>query len=679
MPPLEKQANTLIHETSPYLLQHAYNPVNWFAWNDESLQKAKDEKKLMLISIGYSACHWCHVMEHESFEDESVAKIMNENFICIKVDREERPDVDQVYMQAVQLMTGQGGWPLNCFALPDTRPIYGATYFPKQQWINVLLQLSEMWKKNPEQLQQYAKELTEGLKNSDLVTRDNFRDSNIYTKENIDVMYNNWSASFDKTEGGPNRAPKFPMPNNYEFLLRYSYHTENKECLRHVLLTLDKMAYGGIYDHLGGGFARYSTDKTWKVPHFEKMLYDNAQLVSLYSQAYQLTKKELYKNIVYETLDFIGRELTAPGGGFYSALDADSEGEEGKYYVWKKEELENLLGVNSKLFFEMYNINDYGYWEHNNYILIRKENDETIARNNNLTPEQFKNLIHDSKKVLIRERNQRTRPGLDDKILTSWNGLMIKAYADAYNVFGDIKFLDQALNQANFIFEKLSREDGGLYHSYKAGKATINGFLEDYCFTIEACIALYQSTFNENWLMKADRLMNYTIKHFQDDLSGMFYFTSVLDSPLITRKTETEDNVIPSSNSSVAKSLFILGHYFENNTCLTLSKKMTGSVKDFISKYPSAFSNWGILLMNQHYPFYEIVITGEHAEKKRKDLNQHFIPNKVLAGSAKKSEMMLFQNRTPQADKTLIYVCVDNHCLLPTENIQDVVSQIKYH
>src|SRR6185436_11494722 len=288
------------------------------------------------------------------------------------------------------------------------------------------------------------------LKNSDLVTRDNFRDSNIYTKENIDVMYNNWSASFDKTEGGPNRAPKFPMPNNYEFLLRYSYHTENKECLRHFLLTLDKMAYGGIYDHLGGGFARYSTDKTWKVPHFEKMLYDNAQLVSLYSQAYQLTKKELYKNIVYETLDFIGRELTAPGGGFYSALDADSEGEEGKYYVWKKEELENLLGVNSKLFFEMYNINDYGYWEHNNYILIRKENDETIARNNNLTPEQFKNLIHDSKKVLIRERNQRTRPGLDDKILTSWNGLMIKAYADAYNVFGDIKFLDQALNQANF-------------------------------------------------------------------------------------------------------------------------------------------------------------------------------------------------------------------------------------
>src|SRR6185436_690758 len=267
MPPLEKQANTLIHETSPYLLQHAYNPVNWFAWNDESLQKAKDEKKLMLISIGYSACHWCHVMEHESFEDESVAKIMNENFICIKVDREERPDVDQVYMQAVQLMTGQGGWPLNCFALPDTRPIYGATYFPKQQWINVLLQLSEMWKKNPEQLQQYAKELTEGLKNSDLVTRDNFRDSNIYTKENIDVMYNNWSASLDKTEGGPNRAPKFPMPNNYEFLLRYSYHTENKECLRHVLLTLDKMAYGGIYDHLGGGFARYSTDKTWKVPH----------------------------------------------------------------------------------------------------------------------------------------------------------------------------------------------------------------------------------------------------------------------------------------------------------------------------------------------------------------------------------------------------------------------------
>ncbi|MEP7170439.1 MAG: DUF255 domain-containing protein, partial [Bacteroidota bacterium] len=310
--------NTLIHETSPYLLQHAHNPVNWYAWNDASLQKAKDENKLMIISIGYSACHWCHVMEHESFENDSVAKIMNENFICIKVDREERPDIDQVYMHAVQLMTGQGGWPLNCFTVPDGRPIYGGTYFARQQWINVLNQLSEMWKKDPQRLEGYAKELTEGIKTADLVKEDSIPE-NDYTKQDIDTLYKNWSPSFDKTEGGPNRPPKFPIPNNYEFLLRYYYHTENKECLDHVLLTLDKMAYGGIYDHIGGGFARYSTDKIWKVPHFEKMLYDNAQLVTIYSQAYQLTKKELYKNIVYETLDFINRELTSPEGGFYSA------------------------------------------------------------------------------------------------------------------------------------------------------------------------------------------------------------------------------------------------------------------------------------------------------------------------------------------------------------------------
>ena len=676
MSPNEKYTNALINETSPYLLQHAHNPVDWYAWNDASLQKAKDENKLMLISIGYSACHWCHVMEHESFENDSVAKIMNDHFICIKVDREERPDIDQVYMHAVQMMTGQGGWPLNCFTLPDALPFFGGIYFPRQQWINVLTQLSEMWKNDPQRLQQYAKELTEGIKNADFVKADSIPGDSFYTKEDIDIMYKNWSASFDKTEGGPNRAPKFPMPNNYEFLLRYYYHTESKECLDHVLLTLDKMAYGGIYDHIGGGFARYSTDKTWKVPHFEKMLYDNAQLVTLYSQAYQLTKKELYKNIVYETLAFITHELTAPGGGFYSALDADSEGEEGKYYVWKKEELEKLLGDKSKLFFETYNINDYGYWEHNNYILIRKEKDEAIIKKNNLTIEQFNNTINECKKILLHERNKRIRPGLDDKILASWNGLMIKAYADAYHVFDEKKFLDAAANHANFIFQKLSKEDGGLYHNYKTGKATINGFLEDYCLMIEATIALYQYTFNETWLMKADQLMQYAIRHFQNKSSGMFYFTSDSDSALITRKTETEDNVIPASGSSIAKSLFILGHYFENDEYISLSKKMTGSVQDLISKYPSAFSNWGILLMNQLYPFYEIAIAGKKEEEKRKEINQHFIPNKILAGSMQQSEMPLLRNRFVE-NKTLIYVCADRHCLLPLENTGAALKQIK--
>jgi uncharacterized protein len=672
----EKHTNALIHETSPYLLQHAHNPVNWYAWNEASLQKAKEENKLMLISIGYSACHWCHVMEHECFEDDSVAKIMNENFICIKVDREERPDIDQVYMHAVQLMTGQGGWPLNCFTIPGGNPIFGGTYFPRQQWMSILTQLFEMWKKEPQRLEGYAKELTEGIKKADLIKTDAIREDAFYTKQDIDTMYKNWSAAFDKVEGGPNRAPKFPMPNNYTFLLRYYYHTENKECLDHVLLTLDKMAYGGIYDHVGGGFARYSTDKIWKVPHFEKMLYDNAQLVTLYSQAYQLTKKELYKKVVYETLDFISRELTAPGGGFYSALDADSEGEEGKYYVWKKEELEKLPGDKSKLFFETYNINDYGLWEHNNYILIRKETDEAIAERNNLTIDQFNNAINECKKILLNERNKRIRPGLDDKILTSWNALMIKAYTDAYDIFGEQKYLDEAVNNMNFIIQKLSKKDSSLYHNYKAGKATINGFLEDYCFTVEACIDLYQSAFNESFLVKADQLMKYVINHFQNKSSGMFYFTSDADHSLITRKTETEDNVIPSSNSSIAKSLFVLGHYFENSEYIELSKKMTGSIKDFVLKYPSAFSNWGLLLMDQLYPFHEIVIAGKNAALKRIEINQHFIPNNLLAGSTQISKMPLLQNRFIE-NKTLLYVCVDKHCSLPVENTADAIKQIK--
>jgi uncharacterized protein YyaL (SSP411 family) len=671
----KKYTNALINETSPYLLQHAHNPVNWHAWNKEILLKAKTENKLIIISIGYSACHWCHVMERESFENESVAKIMNENFICIKVDREERPDIDQVYMHAVQLMTGQGGWPLNCFTMPDGRPIYGGTYFQRQQWVNILTQLSEIWKKKPNKLETYADELTAGIKNSDLIQQSRIDENNFYTKSDLDVVYKNWSASFDKINGGPNGSPKFPMPNNYEFLLRYYYHTKNKECLDQVLLTLDKMAFGGIYDHLGGGFARYSTDSIWKVPHFEKMLYDNAQLVTLYSQAYQLTKKQLYKNIVYETIEFIKREMTSYEGCVYSALDADSEGEEGKYYVWNKEDIEKLLGSNSKLFFETYNVNEYGLWEQDNYILMRKENGESLIKKHNLTIDEFNSSINESKNVLLNERRKRNRPGLDDKTLTSWNGLMIKAYCDAYNIFGEIKFKDAAVKLANFIFKKSRKKDGGLFHNYKAGHATINGFLEDYCFTIEACIALYQSTFEEFWLMNADELMKYVILHFQNTSTGMFFFTSDLDATLITRKTEIEDNVIPSSNSSIAKSLFLLGHYFENEDYIKWSKKMTGWVKDSLTKYPYAFSNWSILLMNYLFAFYEIVIVGENSEMAVKELNQQFIPNKLLAVSNHQSEMPLLKDRFVE-NKTYIYLCHDKHCLLPVENISKVFKQI---
>ena len=683
MPQINQHTNDLIRETSPYLLQHAHNPVNWHAWNDDILKKAKDENKIILISIGYSSCHWCHVMEHESFEDDSVAKIMNEHFISIKVDREERPDIDHLYMNAVQLMSGQGGWPLNCFALPDGKPFFGGTYFSKQNWINVLTQLAELWKNDPEKIKQYASELTEGIKKSEFIKTEVADEKTFYSKSDIDQAVNAWSASFDKKEGGPDRAPKFPMPNNYEFLLRYYYHTNNKECLNHVLLTLDKMAYGRIYDHIGGGFARYSTDKIWKVSHFEKMLYDNAQLIPLYTHAYQLTKNDLYKKVVYETLEFIEREMTSPGGGFYSALDADSEGEEGKYYVWKKEELEKLLGDKSKLFFEMYNVNNYGLWEHGNYILIRKETDDVVSQKNNLTIQQLNNAIDDCKKILFQERNKRIRPGLDDKIITSWNALMIKAYCDAYAVFGEQKFSDAALKSISFLEKNLMDENGNLLHSthpkklnYVLKQNFVNAFADDYAFTVEAYLAMYQSTFNETFLNKANQLMNYTLSHFHNAATGMFYFSSDTDSSLIARKTETEDNVIPASNSSIANSLFVLGHYFENTDFIQQSKKMSIAVKELFQKYPSSFSNCGILIMNHLFPFHEIVIVGKGAGEKLKELNQHFIPNKIFAGSKIESQMPLLQKRFNE-NNTLIYICVNKTCLLPVEESNDAFKQIQ--
>ncbi len=687
---VHKHANRLVHESSPYLLQHAHNPVDWFPWCDEAFEKAKKENKLVLISIGYSACHWCHVMEHESFEDENVAKAMNEKFICIKVDREERPDVDGVYMSAVQIMTGSGGWPLNCFTLPDARPIYGGTYFPKEQWMKVLQTLADYFKNEPEKVLQYAEELTSAVKKTELVP--NFSDKPKFTEAIFKECLENWTKRFDNVEGGPNRAPKFPLPNNYQFLLRHYYFTKDESLLRHINLTLDKMAYGGIYDQIGGGFARYSTDGEWKAPHFEKMLYDNAQLVSLYSEAYQFspledgvrhfvrTKNPLYKQIVYETLEFIEREMTSPEGSFYSALDADSEGVEGKYYVWTVDELKNILGNDLDLFAVYFNVNEIGYWEHDYYILLRKKSDNEIAKKFSMGVEELQTKIYELKKKVLTVREKRIKPGLDNKILTSWNALMIKGYADAYSVFHEKKFLDSSLKSANYIFKNLSREDGGLYHA-----KNINGFLEDYSFTIEAFISLYQTTFDEQWLNKAKSLTDYTITHFSaegqiptksgQDSNGMFYFTSDLDAQLIARKMEIQDNVIPSSNSSMAKSLFYLGKYFDEKNYLDISEKMLKQVQQDIVPYGSAYSNWAMLLQNFIYPFYEIAIVGNSVDEKRKQLSEHFIPNTIFVGSKTESTLPLLENKFVEG-KTFIYICKDKTCKLPTENISEAIQSL---
>ncbi|RED48673.1 thioredoxin domain-containing protein [Seonamhaeicola aphaedonensis] len=674
-----KYTNDLINETSPYLLQHAHNPVDWKTWKNNVLAKAKAEKKLILVSIGYSACHWCHVMEHESFEDDLVASVMNKNYINIKVDREERPDVDQVYMNAVQIMTGSGGWPLNVVALPDGRPVWAGTYFPKNQWINILEQISKLYLEQPDKLYTQADKVEKGLKSIDVIKTNT--DQPKFDIEFIESAVKKWSFMFDHKLGGLNRAPKFMIPNNYHFLLRYAYQNNNQELLDYVNLTLTKMAYGGLYDQVGGGFSRYSVDEKWHVPHFEKMLYDNAQLVSLYADAYLIDKNELYKNVVEETLQFIKRELTTHEGAFYSALDADSlnglnELEEGAFYVWNKKELKTILETDFDLFSDYYNINNYGLWEHDNYVLIRKDDDVSIAKRHNITKEALNKKVKSWKSKLLNIRNERSKPRLDDKTLASWNGLMLKGYVDAYRVFQNDEYLEIALNNANFISNKLIREDGGLNHTYKEGLSKINGYMEDYATIIDAFTALYENTQNTKWLHTARNLTNYTFDHFYDVNKGMFFFTSNEDTALVSRSMEYRDNVIPGSNSIMAKNLFKLGHYFDNDYYNKTAMTMLNNIKPEIQEYASGYSNWLDLMLNYTNPFYEIAILGEDTNKKIKELNKTYIPNKLIAGSTKKSSMPLLLNRY-NSDKTLIYVCVNKTCKLPVIEVTQAIGLMK--
>tara|TARA_B110000879_G_scaffold47964_1_gene67627 strand:- start:2270 stop:4384 length:2115 start_codon:yes stop_codon:yes gene_type:complete len=670
-----KHTNALINETSPYLLQHAHNPVNWHPWGDDALNKAKAEDKLILVSIGYSACHWCHVMERESFEDSIVAKIMNDNFVCIKVDREERPDIDQIYMNAVQLITKQGGWPLNCFALPDGRPVYGGTYFQKSQWVNVLQSLAKDYDKDKEKFYEYAENLTEGIKNSDLLPLNNLPAQ--FSNDTLVGMVSKWKTSFDSKEGGPSRAPKFPIPNNYQFLLRYGVLNNDQEVLNHVKLTLDKMAYGGIYDQIGGGFARYSTDILWKAPHFEKMLYDNAQLMNLYAEAYQYYGDDLYKDIVYQTFDFLQREMTTKNGAFYSALDADSEGEEGKFYVWKEEELKSALSESEYNLTEVYyNIGKKALWEYSNNILLRDKTDEQVAKKLDVPVDQVQHAIKAINKKLLKVRTERIRPALDDKTLTSWNALMISGLTKAGQVFSEKKFLNAAIKNANFIVSEQTTKEGNLLHSYKNGISKLDGFLEDYCFVIEAYTDLYQATFEQIWLERAKDLLDISIENFYDTERGMFYFTSKNASGLIARKMELKDNVIPASNSSMAKSLNVLGHYFDKKAYLNMSETMLNNIQPYMSNYGSGYSNWGQLYLNQVFPYYEIAIVGDNAKEKLSELNRTYVANKLLIGSQKSSELPLLENKYVLGD-TYIYVCVNKSCQLPVTEVSEAVKQLK--
>ena len=668
----EKSGNHLMDQSSPYLLQHAYNPVDWYPWGEEALKKAKDENKMMIISIGYAACHWCHVMEHESFEDDSVAAIMNEYFVNIKVDREERPDIDDVYMTACHLASGGScGWPLNAFALPDGRPVWAGTYFPKDRWKQILNQFNDMFNNDLARLERSAEGITKGISAYGGVDV-NVRDE-VISDELIQNTTQNFLNNIDLVDGGNQGAPKFPMPNNFYYLLHAYKISGGKEIMDALTITLDKMAAGGIYDHLGGGFARYSVDPYWKVPHFEKMLYDNGQLLKLYSDAYRLTKIEKYKSVAIETAEFMIGEMQDSTGGFYSSYDADSEGEEGTYYVWSSSEIDEALGGYSDLFKDFYTISDSGNWEGKN-IIYHIESIDEFALSKGYKADELESILKECKTKLLKIRSLREKPGLDDKVLTSWNGLAIQGMISAYKATLDPRYIDTAIKAASFISNLMIDGDYRLFRNYKEGKVTINGFLDDYANIIEAFMELYEQTFDPKWLDTSKKLMLYALDHFSSDENHMFYFTSDIDPPLVARKTDYSDNVIPGSNSVMAHNLLKMGTYYNNNTWIKRAEKMLNNLIPTIatSKQPGFYSNWCRLMLFMWKKPYEVAIMGKEAPRVKLQMDDSFTPNAYFLGGDKE-HLPLLSDKNPD-EGTMIYVCQNKVCKFPVDNAGDALQ-----
>jgi uncharacterized protein YyaL (SSP411 family) len=656
--------NLLKYETSPYLLQHANNPVHWLAWNDESLQKAKDENKIMLVSIGYSACHWCHVMEHECFENDFLAKLMNEHFICIKVDREERPDIDNIYMNAVQLMTGRGGWPLNCFTLPDGSPIYGGTYFNSEQWYSVLNSIAEAWNENREQTIEYAQKLKQGMKvsNEHFISADK-SDAKLILQESLE----HWKRRFDEVYGGPNKSPKFPLPCNYQYLLHHALYRNDEAILQHVHLTLQRMAKGGIYDQLEGGFARYSVDAMWKVPHFEKMLYDNAQLIELYSLAYRYSKLEYYKQIAEETIQFIRTYWSTESGLFASAFDADSEGEEGKFYVFTESEIDIIiqqkqLQTEADEIKKHFGINATGFWEHDNYVLHACTNasQEEVLR---------------WRDALLEVRKKRVMPSLDDKQLCSWNALLCKALVQASIAFNEDRYAQQAITLYQHIKQHLMLDDGHLLRTHKHGKSHIAAFLEDYATCIEAAISLFEVTSNQLYIEDAERWLSICNYEFIHADGSLYYYTSIHQADIIMRQADLQDNVIPASNSIMAWSIFMLGHIQSNPKYLAQAKQMCAYAMAQIGNYAEAYANWCRLMLQMEQGLSEIVICGEKAHHYQKELYKIVGPGSVIYATEKPNAAKPFEDRY-EADKTSFYLCKHQTCSIVEHDFEEFLKGI---
>ncbi|HEV8507607.1 MAG TPA: thioredoxin domain-containing protein [Chitinophagaceae bacterium] len=675
-------SNRLERETSPYLLQHAHNPVDWFPWGNEALQRAKKENKPILISIGYSACHWCHVMEKESFENEEIAAIMNENFINIKIDREERPDLDQIYMDAVQTMTGSGGWPLNVFLTPDKKPFFGGTYFPprrafnRSSWREVLIAVSSAFKGKRDEIDTQAENLTAHLLQSNSFGQQSPGVETDFSREKLDELFQNVMRSADKDWGGFGRAPKFPQTFSIQFLLRYHHVTKNIEALNQACLSLDKMIEGGIYDQLGGGFARYSTDNEWLVPHFEKMLYDNALLVSVLAEAYQLTKKDRYGQVIDETIEFVKREMMHPDGGFYSALDADSESEEGKFYTWELDEVRSLLGSNSEIFSEFFDVTEKGNWEGKN-ILRNKKSLEDFAREKNISIDELRSQVQNGKSFLLSERNKRIRPALDDKIILSWNSLMNIALSKAFAATGRDDYRDLSIANIKFLMSHFRDKSGDYFHhSWKNNEAKNFAFLDDYAFLILALLNLQEVTGEVHWLFTAKEITEYVLKNFGEDETDFFLFTDARQQDVIFRKKEVYDGATPSGNATMANNIYRLSVLLNIPEWKERAGKMISSLSKIVVQYPTSFGVWAMLMMELVDGLKEIVVVGGEPSTLAAQVLAEYIPHKIfLVSKTGKEQLPLLTGKTP-IDKTLIYLCREYSCLKPVTEVNQLLALI---